>query len=363
VWIIDNKPKMKDDFIDLGLGSIHIENEHKVASISEHYSAPFGMPTLRKFVARMENVSPNNVVITSGASMGLVATLCQLDRSTIILIPTPGYPSYVRIVEQLGFSFEYYTIPITEKAEVNVSEFHETFGWISKVAILVNSPGNPLGNVISKRAMNVFLEFAQKRNSQVIVDEAYADFVLDPNSEDWKGVGIGNNLIRIKSFSKTHQVPGERLGYVIAESSTIERIGHSHWVLAMSPSISSQLIVSEKLFKFDPTIFNQNLEQLKRNRDLLYANLVRTNLVSVVKPRSGIFLWVKMLSCDIKNDDLVNFLKMEVGIVVTSGHHFGKNLENYFRCSYGISQYLIEDAAKQLSDGLEQMCSVISKQK
>ncbi|CAN0532343.1 unnamed protein product, partial [Scytosiphon promiscuus] len=140
-------------------------------------------------------------------------------------------------------------------------------------AILVNSPGNPFGNIITKQNFTDLIKLANKYDIILVIDEAYADFVYEKSSVNWKGLGILPKVVRIKSFSKTYRLPGERIGYLIAEPSLAQEIGKTHWLLGMSPAIPSQIHVSQTICNYDRKELGNLLNKLKNNRDIMIEKI------------------------------------------------------------------------------------------
>ncbi|MHC2275462.1 aspartate/methionine/tyrosine aminotransferase [Bradyrhizobium diazoefficiens] len=304
---------------DLSLGHLDpkLFDLPSVTSRGFQYGAPAGDPELRAAIADLEKVKIDQVVVTVGASLALVCAMALAGQGKI-LVPRPYYPPYPAVARMLGLEPHFY--PVEPTGEIDVVRLKELADPEVKV-ILINTPGNPLGNILTSGELSTVLEFASSRDAFVIVDEVYRDFMPSPAREEiWQS---SSNLIRIFSFSKRFGMPGERLGYVIAAPAIASQISSIHWRLAMSAPYSAQQIATKLLRKNDASTWQELLDSLKMRRDRALTLLRKNTDIKVNVPKGGIFLWVDTGLVDVPSTLISDLLRLHAGILVQPASSFG----------------------------------------
>jgi aspartate aminotransferase len=309
---------------DLGLGHVELMRSAAGAGVPEvarRYGPPAGLPALRDAIARREGVAGTNIVLTTGASMGLVATLAILERPARILLPRPFYPAYPAIAQALGLQVDYYGV--SDSAGGMLGQIAATITQ-ETAAIVVNSPGNPLGNIISPAILGEICEIAASRDALLIVDEVYKDF----QSDGANGAGRPNwvqpeLVVRINSFSKTFGMPGERLGYVIAQPDLSARLTTTHWHLAMGAPLSAQYLALDLLASKDANAWSGIAAQLACNRGRAVRILAEQADLNIKPPEAGIFLWIETGLAGLPSTMLADLLRLVEGVHVQPASLFG----------------------------------------
>ena len=344
--------------IDLGLGTILTaghDSQTPVAA-SRRYGPADGFQPLREALAQLEGVAADNVVITTGASLGIASALVQLARPGSVLLPRPYYPSYPGLVECLGLQTRFYRLLWSDSSSTDVRLDLETVATEIRRqarAIIVNTPGNPLGNLAAASDMRDLLDLAATYDCLVIVDEVYSDFIYDRAATDWRGWGMEPHLVRVKSFSKSLQAPGERVGYVVAEHELARRIGQAHWLLAMSPPVPGQMRAAQALVE-NSQRFDRLLLELRHNRDLMASKLAHCDGLKVRRPRAGIFYWLEVAG-RLDSVALGRLCLERAGVRVTPGAHFGVDDPPTIRCSFALERTDLREALGRLVETLDSL--------
>jgi aminotransferase len=323
---------------DLGLGHVRIPEVQSPAVLGggAEYGAPAGAPLLREAVATWEKVRAEDVAITTGASLGLVATLAALPRPCSILCPRPHYPSYPRLAEAMGIELIYYELG----AETAWNPRIETISRLIRddtQAILWNFPSNPIGCLPGRDVLAGMREVVQGSNLAVISDEVYADFLYDrAQFPDMRELFGSESVVRLRSFSKVFGMPGERLGYVIADPPRLEAIWRAHWALAMSPPATAQAIAL-CLLRSDPERRLLEVRQvLAEHRAYAVSVLSGCSRVNLVVPQAGMFCWFEVIDWPGNSRALARACASEAGVVVMPGSTFGVDTPAYLRVSFAV---------------------------
>jgi len=183
--------------------------------------------SLRKHLAGYFGVTPSQVICTAGASEALTAILgCMPERTA--LIPVPSFYGYERAAVAAGMDVTYYDMGKLKAGQVaDFSLNEDIFDMIpEKGVVILGNPNNPTGAVTERKLLMDILSECEKKETYLIMDESFSDFVCGTGFPDVKS-GAGSvtslsdeirdhgNLLIIKSFTKTYAAPGVRLGCIL----------------------------------------------------------------------------------------------------------------------------------------------------
>jgi aspartate/methionine/tyrosine aminotransferase len=343
---------------DLSRGTI----APSLANEAEAWKAPFlaygprgGFPYLRSILAEKEGVTPECVIVTSGASMALSATLALLPKNQAVLMPRPYYPAYPNVANFLGLEVVYYEIgPDRSLAEaVSGAASGRTIS-----AILVNTPGNPRGNLATVEDMNAIEKVANGAKAVLIVDETYAGILLDPATRPWCGSGVAAGIVRLKSLSKAYLLAGERIGYALAQPGLAGKIEEAHWVLAMSPSVTAQANAARALMEDNPERLARLCALLRRSRDSAVAVLASVAALEIPPPLAGVFLWIPVSGSCLTGVDIAHHCRESHGLMVMPGEACGQIDPPAIRASFALSEVEVTQAFHSLGKALYEMGSI-----
>jgi aspartate/methionine/tyrosine aminotransferase len=300
-------------------------------------------------------VAPTSVIVTSGASMALTAALAILPKNRVVLVPRPYYPAYPHLAGFLGLDVAYYDLapglPLAESV-FNAARSR------SISAILVNTPGNPLGNVAAKEDMADLEGIVRAAGVTMIVDETYAGMLLDPCANVWSGAGAAPGIVRIKSLSKTYLIAGERIGYVVAEPPLADRIEEAHWVMAMSPAIAAQANAARALLEDVPERLPRLCARLRQSRDRAVSALADVPGLEIRPPQAGVFLWILFPATVLTGVDIAHRCREYCDISVMPGEACGQRDPPAIRASFALSEIDTAKAFHALADALRKFSAV-----
>jgi aspartate/methionine/tyrosine aminotransferase len=341
---------------DLGLGNLRPDKQ-LVKSVSGHsaeYGPPEGYLSLREKIALWEQVSVDEIVLTTGASMGLVATLATLERPASILCPRPYYPAYPKVAKTLGLDVIYYDLEKNLGWLPNPQKLRELIREDTR-ALLWNFPNNPTGSLPTPTLLKEITAIVRSTNLSVISDEVYSDFIYDSHLfPNMRMVFGAESLVRLRSFSKLFGIPGERLGYVIAEPNRLQDICRKHWSLAMSPPATAQGIALMSL-RSDPKQELLKLQQfLTKNRDLAVDILKKCDRIQFDIPPAGFFFWIQVPDCSVDSMTLARICRLKAETIVMPGAAFGISSSVYLRASFAVPRVELKQGFEALVNFLRQ---------
>lgn len=190
-----------------------------------HYSPSDGLAKLKDAIIEYEKRKSyhwhdNELMVTAGSTQALYLALSAIvNANDEIIIPTPTYPIYEQLIILLGGR--------AKKINTNKEHFQLTNTMLEKnitattKAIIINYPNNPTGGCLNTSSLQALLKQAINNNLYLIIDACYLDLI--PNKEDIFQLlkPLKDKLIIIKSFSKTYNMTGFRLGYLLASQDII----------------------------------------------------------------------------------------------------------------------------------------------
>ncbi|MDK2892968.1 pyridoxal phosphate-dependent aminotransferase [Methanohalophilus sp.] len=331
--------------INLGIGQPDFDTpEHikkaAIQAIEEGftgYTAGPGIPELREALSHKfweENsieVSPDNIIVTSGASEALELALgAFVNTGDEVLIADPGFVSYKALTEIMG---GYITgIPLNEKLCMDPETVNEMISPNTK-ALIINSPANPTGAVQSKSDMKAFAEIADDNNIMLISDEVYEHFIYE--GEHVSPAIYSDNVITVNAVSKTYSMTGWRLGYVAASPEITQQMLKIHqYVQACATSISQKAALAAIEGPMDPIM--EMKEEFRKRRDLLLWGLGKLGM-KCTKPDGAFYAFPEAESGTAEK-------LISEGVIVVPGEAFGENGSGHIRISYATSKENIKKA-------------------
>lgn len=326
--------------VDLGLGHIRIGSRSTEAPVGagSHYGPAGGILELRRALAAWEGVGEESVCITTGASLGLVATLATIDRPGTVLCPRPYYPAYPKVAGMLGLGVAYYELDPATGWLPDLNRLASMLDHTTR-AIIWNFPHNPTGAcVASGHLLRHVREMVAGRDIVVICDEVYGDFqyAARPVDEPDGSRELGS-LVRLRSFSKGFGLPGERLGYAIASPGRVQAIRSAHWTLAMSPPATAQLAALSVIRAGPQERLARLRATLLRHRTLVADLLDRCPGVTFSVPAGGVFYWIEVPGSPVTSERLAEIC-LHRGVVVVPGSAFGVRSPVYVRVSFAVPE-------------------------
>lgn len=352
-----------DNVINLCIGEPDFETPQHIIDAGSYalnhgytkYVANSGLSILRKAIAEKmvaENdiqCSENNVMVTNGAGQALMSAIqCSLNPGESVIIADPYYPNYLGYFALAGVE----VIPVSTKEQ---EHFHLTANAIRKAmkpstkAILINSPSNPTGAVLSLDELKAIAELAKEKNLIVISDEPYESIVYDGR----KNYSIASlpdmfeRTITINSFSKTFAMTGWRVGYAVAEESFIKAMTVMQESLTSSVNAASQYAayVALKSEKDDVENMRKTYEE---RAELLSKGLNKIKGFSFTKPEGAFYAFVNIKDTGLTSAEVSQKLIEECQVITTPGSAFGDAGEGYIRISFASSSEILIEALKRI---------------
>jgi alanine-synthesizing transaminase len=336
------------------------------------YAHSAGLPVARNAIAAYATalgapIEAEQVLITSGASEAADLVLTALvNEGDEVLLPAPGYPIYPAILNKLGAAPRYYQLDPTNQWQPDIAQIDSVITDRTRALVLIN-PNNPTGSIIPDETTKQILALAARHKLLVIADEVYRELCF----ESWSPTGIASGqpgqgggepptsasvlaqeievpLITLESLSKTHLVPGWRIGWM---RYTHEKLMHD--LTAAIGRLASGRLCSPTPAQYAvrPALegnrdFQQDfLGKLKSRRDLCIERIRASDGLSCDVPAAAFYLMIKTEKLGKRTDEqfVLDLLK-ETGVLVVHGSGFGTEPEQgYFRMVYLADEVMLGD--------------------
>jgi aspartate/methionine/tyrosine aminotransferase len=312
-----------------------------------HYTHSLGDPELREEICKRYHniygvtISPEQIIVTSGSSPAILLTLGVLcDIEDEVIISDPGYACYSNFIRFLNAKAV--KVPVYEEDgfQYRPTEIERRISERTK-AIMINSPMNPTGNLLSEEVMKELVKF----NIPIISDEIYHGLVYEKRAHSI--LEFTDNAFVLNGFSKLFAMTGLRLGYVIAPKHCVRPMQKLQQNLFICAGSTEQRagIAALQLAGYDVAKMK---ETYNTRRKYIIERLTQLGFDIKVPPTGAfyVFVNVKHLSADSYKLAFDILEKAHVG--VTPGIDFGENGEGFLRFSYANSIEKIEEGMNRL---------------
>ncbi|MCR5290279.1 MAG: pyridoxal phosphate-dependent aminotransferase [Treponema sp.] len=330
-----------------------------------HYAPGAGLNELRDryavYLSEQEGVEykRENVIVTVGGMSCLFLTLrAIINPGDEILIPAPYFTNYNQMIKMC------YGVPINvEVFEKN--NFVITSDAIRKYitpktkAIILNSPCNPTGAVISQETLKEIAEIAIQNDLFIISDEVYRHLVFDSISVPSIAQlpNMKERTLIVDSCSKTFAMTGFRIGFGAGPEHFISLMTKlTEGIHSSSPTIG-QYAAIEALQNALPYCKNVMVPEYKKRRDYLFERLNKMKGISCIKPNGAFYIFVNISGTGMKAREFANELLEKAHVAVVPGENFGSDLGfEYVRMAYAISLDKIAEGC----DRIERFCNTLT---
>ena len=332
-----------------------------IATGKTGYNPPAGITELRQALAedagkrRGVQITPEQVVIAPGTKpLILLPMMALLEPGDEVLYPDPGFPSYGAAISLVGATPVPYPLVEERGFDLNLDAFDALLSPRTRMVVL-NSPGNPTGGVLSPEAVAHVADAALRRDLWILADEIYMRLVYDGQAPSILPLpGMSDRTIVADGFSKTYSMTGWRLGFGIMPQPLAEKlellITHSTGCTATFTQFAGvQAILGPQ----------DDAEAMRaefcRRRDVMVDGLDRIPGISCPLPRGAFYAFPNVQDLGMPSAELADLLLDEAGVAVLPGTSFGKNGEGYLRLSYANSMENIRMALERMQQALTEL--------
>lgn len=362
----DNKSKMYDDVINFSLGDPDlITDEYIIKNAFDDARAghtkytdfrgdPELIDEICKFYREEYDILVDNeeVFVSASACIAMYLVLeAILDDGDEVLMESPYFTPYeqqIRLARGVPAELPTYE---EEDFQINVDVLENLISEKTK-AIIVNSPSNPTGSVLTVENMKEIIRIAEKHDLVIISDEIYTAYSFERKFVPFLSLdGAKERTITINSFSKNFIMTGWRIGNIVAPRGivkTVQMINEN--VVFTAPSISQRAAIHA--LRNRKNIQPKIIKEYKRRMFYAADRINKINNMSVINPPKGSFyLFINIKDTKLSSQEVTEKLFQQAHVLMIPGNGFGKCGEGYVRmaCTTNI------EVMKQAFDRIEKM--------
>ena len=360
--------KKGKDIIHLEIGEPDFDtpNNIKDAAIKAlkegytHYGPSAGLPEVREVIAqyvsktRKINAKPEQVVVTPGAKPIMFFSILALaNQGDEVIYPNPGFPIYESVINFVGAK----AVPIKLREEndfrLDTDELKKLVTDKTKM-IIINSPQNPTGGVLTKDDLKVIAEIALSKDIMVLADEIYSRTLYDGEHHSISSFpGMQEKTIILDGMSKTYAMTGWRLGYGVMREDLAVLIAKLQTNSNSCTASFTQRAGIECLTGPQDEA-EKMVAEFKKRRDVIVKGLNSIPKISCKTPQGAFYVFPNIKQTGWNSKKLADHLLENAGVAVLSGTSFGEYGEGYIRISYANS-------VENIKKGLERIEQALSK--
>jgi aspartate/methionine/tyrosine aminotransferase len=324
---------------------------------STQYTESLGLPALREAISGWyashwgQQVDPRRIVITAGASAGLLLACAALvDNGDEVLMPDPCYPCNRHFVT--AFGGKPVLVPSGPESRYQLTADHLDRHWNGNTrGVIVASPSNPTGTAMTAAQSEALLAGVRARGGFAIVDEIYQG--LSYGDRPTSALAFGDDIITVNSFSKYFSMTGWRLGWLVVPEAlvpTVEKLAQNLFICA--PTIAQHAALA--CFTREAIdIFEARRLEFQRRRDFLVPALRELGFQVPVLPDGAFYVYadISQLSHPDAGDSTAFGMAVlkEAEVAIVPGDDFGFAApKRHVRFSYAAKYERIEQAVERL---------------
>ncbi len=319
-----------------------------------HYGPSAGMMELREVIARhvsetrRVNVTPDEVVVVPGGKPIIFFSILALaEDGDEIIYPNPGFPIYESMINYVGAK----AVPIRLREELDfrldVDELASLINDSTKLLIL-NSPQNPTGGVLTKEDIDAIARAIGDRNIMVLSDEIYSQLIFEGEHHSIMSIdGMKERTILLDGFSKTYAMTGWRMGYGVMRPDLATGISR---LMTNSNSCTASFtqVAGIEALRGSQDVVDDMRAKFQKRRDVMVAGLNKIKGFSCRVPHGAFYVFPNITKTGWPSKKLADALLEDAGIAALSGTAFGDFGEGYLRFSVANSIQNIEKALDRI---------------
>ncbi len=326
-----------------------------LGSGATHYTPSAGIPELREAIATeirriySVDVEAAQIVVGPGAKMMLFASIMSVvDPGDEVIVPNPAFPAYESAIEIARGKLV--PVPLRESNEfrLRVEDLESRITPRTRLVVL-NSPQNPTGGVLTREDLAAVADLAIKHDFLILSDEIYSDIFYGDRPESMlRFPSVRDRLLLVHGFSKTYAMTGWRLGFAVLPEDLVETV-----VLFINSSVSctapfsQHAAISAFRAQTRPAV-ERMVGEFEKRRDLIVDGLNGINGIRCLRPRGAFYVFPNVAGLKVPEHILAERLLEEAGVSALPGTAFGRFGEGYLRFSFANSLEKIGQALERI---------------
>lgn len=366
-----NMAREYNDVLDFTLGDPDVQPHPAIkaaacTAINEgktRYSQNAGLLELRKTISdyyvRKEGLRyrpEDEIVVTVGAMEGLyLALLAMLDEDDEVIIPAPYYVNYTQMVAMCHAKPIIVDNPEVTDLTFRIEDIEHAITPRTRI-IMINTPNNPSGGVLSQEQLQGIANLAIRYNLVVISDEVYKCLIY--GGKQWKSIahfpGMRERTVLVNSLSKEFCMTGYRIGYVLAPSEVIAAMTKLQENVAACTPLPSQYAAIKALGSEED--YSKNMVRIFTERKQCIIDGIRQiNGLTCREPDATFYVMVDISSTGMKSVEFAMALLQKQHVAVVPGRTYGQCCDHYVRIAFTRDIDYIKEGLARIRNFMEEL--------
>lgn len=353
------------DVISLAIGSPDMPpSERTIETLCQQahhnnnhgYQPTTGVPELRQAMAKFYkrwyrvDLNPDNEIQPLiGSKEGILhVTLAFVNPGDQVLVPNPGYPTYTSLNKILGSEIVNYDLTPENNWQPDFEALEQMD--LRKVKIMwTNYPNMPTGANAQKETYEKLVDFALRHNIIIVNDNPYSFILNQEHLSILQVPGAKRCCIEFNSMSKSHNMPGWRVGLLATNAEFVK------WILKVKSNIDSGTfrplqLAAAAAYENDDQWHEEFNVKVYAERRSLAEEIMKTLGCTYDPEQVGMFLWGRIPDHYQNVEDLTEKVLHEARVFITPGFIFGSNGSRYIRISLCAKKEKISEALKRIQN-------------
>jgi aspartate/methionine/tyrosine aminotransferase len=326
-----------------------------IISGETYYTHSLGITELREKISTFYKkgegltISPERIVITNGTSGAfLLLAAVLLERGRTLAISDPGYPCYRNFA--LLADAEILTLPVAAETGYQIVPDQIVNLKTGPDVLIICNPSNPTGSIYHEETIAQLHQIVSCRDGVIVVDEIYGGLTYGQTLRT--ALHLGNDIIVVNGFSKTHAMTGWRLGWMVVPQELVRPIQKVAQNVFISPPSIAQRAA---LHAFD---VDEDLGKMRRTywerRDFMVPRLRELGFSVPIDPEGAFYVYAGIEKWRLDSMEFVERVLMEAKVAITPGYDFGRYMAgSHIRFSYANNLERLKEGCDRLERWLQ----------
>ena len=319
------------------------------------YTASRGIPELRQAIANklardndMEVDPTSEIVVTCGANEAISAAItATIDPGDEVIVPDPAWPHYVYCLRMAGAVPVYCKLSEADGFAMSPEAVAECWSERTRMVIL-NSPHNPTGAVMSRAQIEAIATMAKERGAWLLSDEPYEYILFDDQHVSPASLpGMHSTVLTVGCLSKTYAMTGWRLGWLCGPPEVVDAVNRVHLYTVTCAVSFVQKAAIAALVESQQCVTDM-VAEYRRRRDLVVALLQEIPGVEIAAPAGAFYAFPNVSAFSLPSEELAMRLVQECGVGAVHGTAFGDAGEGYLRLAFTCSEQHIREGVSRM---------------
>ena len=327
-----------------------------------HYVSSSGLTEFRQKICETTEVSrgfkPNidQVLVTPGANIAIFyAISCIVNPGEEVIVPDPGFPTYFSTIKMCNTKAVHVPLLESNKFRMNPKDIENSITEKTRM-IIINSPQNPTGSVMTKEEIRMTYEIAEKHDLYLYSDEIYARMVYKDSVFNSPSVydKCQERTIISNGFSKAFAMTGWRLGAVIGPSNVVEKM---KLLLETTSSCVPPFIQKAGIeaIEGEQTSQKSMYDEYEQRRNIVVNGINSIHGLSCITPGGAFYVFINIKKTGMTSESFCDYILEDAGVAILPGTSFGEFGEGFVRICYAVNQDKIKNALERIKKSISKL--------